>query len=44
PEFLPTRRKGVYLALALGIQQGEQYLAWCDEALDLLGRLESENQ
>lgn len=43
PEFLPTRRKGVYLALALGIQQGEQYLAWCDEALDLLGKLESED-
>lgn len=37
PETLPTRRKGVYLALALGIHQGEQFLAWCDEALDLLG-------
>ena len=36
PELLPTRRKGVYLALALGIHQGEQFLAWCDEALDLL--------
>lgn len=36
PESLPTRRKGVYLALAMGIRQGEQFLAWCDEALDLL--------
>jgi DNA-binding PadR family transcriptional regulator len=36
PELLPIRRKGVYLALALGIHQGEQFLAWCDEALDLL--------
>lgn len=36
PESLPTRRKGVYLALALGIHQGEQFLTWCDEALALL--------
>ena len=36
PETLPTRRKGVYLALALGIRQGEQFLAWCDEALVLI--------
>jgi DNA-binding PadR family transcriptional regulator len=36
PETLPTRRKGVYLALILGIHQGEQFLAWCDEALALL--------
>lgn len=36
PESLPTRRKGVYLALALGIHQGGQFLAWCDEALVLL--------
>lgn len=42
PELLPTRRKGVYLALALGIQQGEQFLAWCDEALDLLGTIQPE--
>jgi DNA-binding PadR family transcriptional regulator len=41
PESLPTRRKGVYLALALGIHQGEQFLAWCDEALDLLATVES---
>lgn len=36
PRTLPARRKGVYLALALGIHQGEQFLAWCDEAMDLL--------
>ena len=36
PRTLPVRRKGVYLALALGIHQGEQFLAWCDEAMDLL--------
>jgi DNA-binding PadR family transcriptional regulator len=41
PESLPTRRKGVYLALALGIHQGEQFLAWCDEALDLLATIKS---
>lgn len=40
PEKLPTRRKGVYLALAWGIQQGEQFLAWCDEALALLAHVE----
>jgi hypothetical protein len=26
----------VYLALASGIHQGEQFLSWCDEALTLL--------
>ncbi len=36
PEALPTRHKGVYLALAAGIRQGEQFLAWSDEALALL--------
>lgn len=41
PDTLPTRRKGVYLALALGIRQGEQFLAWCDEALVLLATVES---
>ena len=35
-ETLPLRRRGVYLALLGGIMQGEQYLAWCDEALALL--------
>lgn len=40
PEALPTRRKGVYLALTSGISQGEQFLAWCDEALELLATVE----
>ncbi len=40
PETLPTRRKGIYLALGWGIQQGEQFLQWCDEALELLSRSE----
>lgn len=43
PGSLPTRRKGVYLALAAGIGQGEQFLAWCDEALDLLATVEGED-
>lgn len=38
PALLPLRRKGIYLVLSLGIRSGEQYLAWCDEALDLLAR------
>ena len=42
PRALPTRRKGVYLALASGISQGEQFLAWCDEALELLSTVEGE--
>jgi hypothetical protein len=37
---LPTRRKGVYLALMAGISQGEQFLAWCDQALELLSTVE----
>ncbi len=36
PESLPTRRKGVYLALGWGTAHGEQYLQWCDEALEML--------
>ena len=36
PGSLPVRHKGVYLALASGIHQGEQFLSWCDEALTLL--------
>ncbi len=40
PEALPLRRKGVYLALLAGIRQGEQFLAWCDEALAMLTGLE----
>jgi DNA-binding PadR family transcriptional regulator len=41
PRALPTRRKGVYLALYSGISQGEQFLAWCDEALELLSTVDS---
>ena len=41
PQALPTRRKGVYLALVAGIRQGEQFLAWCDEALELLGSIDA---
>ena len=41
PAELPTRHKGVYLALASGIHQGEQFLAWCDEALALLATVEA---
>jgi DNA-binding PadR family transcriptional regulator len=40
PRELPTRRKGVYLALAAGINQGEQFLVWCDQALELLSTVE----
>ena len=36
PASLPTRHKGVYLALAAGMSQGEHFLAWCDDALELL--------
>ena len=42
PAALPVRHKGVYLALESGIHQGEQFLAWCDEALDLLATVENE--
>jgi len=41
PDTLPVRRKGVYLALIAGIRQGEQFLAWCDEALSLLAGIDS---
>ncbi len=41
PEHLPVRRKGVYLALLGGIRQGEQFLAWCDEALAMLAGIEA---
>ena len=42
PAELPVRHKGVYLALESGIHQGEQFLAWCDEALDLLATVEQQ--
>ena len=41
PDSLPIRRQGVYLALLGGIRNGEQYLAWCDEALKQLASVES---
>ena len=41
PASLPARRKGVYLALIYGISQGEQFLAWCDQALEMLATVES---
>ena len=36
PASLPTRSKGAYLALLRGLGQGQQFLAWCDEALELI--------
>ena len=36
PASLPIRHKGVYLALAAAMSQGEHFLAWCDDALELL--------
>ena len=44
PAALPTRRKGVYLALASGISQGEHFLAWCDQALELLAGVEGQGE
>jgi DNA-binding PadR family transcriptional regulator len=44
PETLPLRRRGVYLALRAGISDGEQFLAWCDEALEVLSQAEAEQQ
>jgi DNA-binding PadR family transcriptional regulator len=40
-EELPVRRRGVYLALLAAIRQGEQHLQWCDEALQVLGAVET---
>ncbi|MEM9254612.1 MAG: PadR family transcriptional regulator [Pseudomonadota bacterium] len=40
PGTLPVRHKGVYLALSAGMGQGEQFLAWCDEALELLALID----
>ena len=40
PQSLPIRHKGVYLALSAGITYGEQFLAWCDEALELLSTVQ----
>lgn len=40
PASLSIRRKGVYLALTAGVTQGEQFLRWCDDALETLASLE----
>jgi Virulence activator alpha C-term len=36
PHSLPTRSKGAYLALVRGLGHGQQFLSWCDEALELI--------
>jgi len=41
PLALPTRSKGVYLALTASMGQGQQFLAWCDDALALVASVES---
>lgn len=41
PLSLPVRRRGVYLALAWGIQSSEQFLQWCDTALQMLTTLDT---
>ncbi len=40
PASLPTRSKGAYLALTRGLGQGQEFLAWCDEALELIGSVD----
>lgn len=40
PKSLPTRSKGAYLALIRGLGHGQQFLAWCDEALELIGSVD----
>lgn len=40
PLSLPTRSKGVYLALIRGLGHGQQFMAWCDEALELIASVE----
>jgi DNA-binding PadR family transcriptional regulator len=41
PRTLPTRSKGAYLALIRGLGHGQQFLAWCDEALELIASVDS---
>ena len=41
PSTLPDRKKGVYLSLLAGIRQEQTGLAWCDDALDLLGTVKA---
>jgi DNA-binding PadR family transcriptional regulator len=40
PESLPTRSKGVYLALSRGLGHGQQFMTWCDEAIALIAGTE----
>jgi len=40
PFSLPIRSKGVYLALTRGLGQGQQFMAWCDEALELIASVD----
>ena len=40
PRALPTRSKGAYLALTRGLGHGQQFLAWCDEALELIATVD----
>lgn len=40
PHALPTRSKGAYLALTRGLGHGQQFLAWCDEALELIASVD----
>lgn len=44
PRALPTRSKGAYLALAKGLGQGQQFLAWCDDALELIATVDRKAQ
>jgi hypothetical protein len=40
PHSLPTRSKGAYLALIRGLGHGQQFMAWCDEALELIASID----
>ncbi len=44
PASLPVRHKGVYLALAAAMSQGEHFLSWCDDALELLSTVTDAGQ
>lgn len=44
PASLPTRSKGAYLALIRGLGHGQQFLAWCDEALELIATVDPAGQ
>ena len=44
PFALPVRSKGVYLALSRGLGQGQQFMAWCDEALELIASVDTKQR